>query len=411
MKVLVASDSDTFTEYLKNTAHEVRIIYVNNLAIQEAMEFACNAVVYFSNVQVVIPHERVLKSLHEDGFKVVLVVEPGNPIIVYAQKIGISEILTLPVQPEEILCSLEKNHEKDNSQKPEEVCIMPEPIPLVSDIVNKENQTAKRAEAFSEENDRTTKTEINEYGGKKNASEQSEIYRDVLTGCYTRRFLSERLNLTGLYSVVFIDLDSFKPVNDILGHNAGDRVLAAFGEMLNENIKGRDLALRWGGDEFILVLPETTQNDAEKVVENLQKIWEKVVPDTGNLRVGFSAGVSTGNSPEELLGVIKVADKAMYEAKNKNKIKVPKVPLIETEYSKQATASTQSLGDNLSRKEIFVQTVYGVFYVLGIMVLISAGIWIASFSLNILGKNSPTLDKTAKNIVEFWKVVMTGLFG
>lgn len=87
-----------------------------------------------------------------------------------------------------------------------------------------------------------------------------------MTGCYTRRHLTEKFVSTGVYSVVFIDLDNFKPVNDLLGHEAGDRVLAAFGEMLNRNLKGKDVAVRWGGDEFVLILPETSRTGAERVV-------------------------------------------------------------------------------------------------------------------------------------------------
>ncbi|OPX94983.1 MAG: Response regulator PleD [Pelotomaculum sp. PtaB.Bin104] len=126
-----------------------------------------------------------------------------------------------------------------------------------------------------------------------------EIYRDTLTECYTRRYLTEQFSCSGHYAVVFIDLDNFKPVNDILGHEAGDRVLAAFGKMLVENLKGCDVAVRWGGDEFVLVLPETTPAEAERVVENLRAAWGKAAPDTGNLKVGFSAVISAG---EEVVG-------------------------------------------------------------------------------------------------------------
>lgn len=156
---------------------------------------------------------------------------------------------------------------------------------------------------------------------------ESEGWRDALTGCYTRHYLeSARLELT--YSAVFIDLDNFKPVNDVLGHEAGDKVLAAFGKMLAENLRGRDLAVRWGGDEFVLVLPDTPPEGAEVVVEKLREAWGQSAPDTGNLKVGFSYGVAAGKGAGGLLAAVKAADRAMYAAKQEKK----QTPLLKKYY-------------------------------------------------------------------------------
>ncbi len=154
-----------------------------------------------------------------------------------------------------------------------------------------------------------------------------ESCRDALTGCYTRRYL-ENVTLDSPYSVVFVDLDSFKSVNDILGHAAGDKVLAAFGKMLVENLKGRDLAVRWGGDEFVLVLPETQPENAEMVTERLRGEWKKAAPDAGNLEVGFSYGIGFGRKAEELQVAIKAAGRAMYFRKRE----ASEAPLLKKYY-------------------------------------------------------------------------------
>lgn len=141
---------------------------------------------------------------------------------------------------------------------------------------------------------------------------------DALTGCLTRGAV-QAVMPEGFFSVVFIDLDGFKEVNDTLGHGTGDRVLAAFGRMLTDNLKGRDAAVRWGGDEFVLVLPGTGKRDAERVVANLKEAWERSAPDTGKLKVGFSAGVCEASGPEGFAAAVKEADRLMYEAKRAKK--------------------------------------------------------------------------------------------
>jgi diguanylate cyclase (GGDEF)-like protein len=141
---------------------------------------------------------------------------------------------------------------------------------------------------------------------------------DALTGCLTRGAL-QAVMPEGPFSVVFIDLDGFKEVNDTLGHETGDRVLAAFGRMLVENLKGRDAAVRWGGDEFVLILPGTRKRDAERVAANLKEAWERSAPDTGRLKVGFSAGVCEASGPEGFAAAVKEADWLMYEAKRAKK--------------------------------------------------------------------------------------------
>jgi diguanylate cyclase (GGDEF)-like protein len=120
-------------------------------------------------------------------------------------------------------------------------------------------------------------------------------------------------------AVAIIDLDFFKGVNDVHGHAAGDRVLAAFGELLLERTRKSDVAIRYGGEEFLLLMPRTSSQAAASKIDVLQKLWRETVFDlpTGTLRDNtFSAGVADSRtvrgSFDELL---KAADDCVLEAK------------------------------------------------------------------------------------------------
>jgi diguanylate cyclase (GGDEF)-like protein len=151
---------------------------------------------------------------------------------------------------------------------------------------------------------------------------------DPLTGAYTRAFLNEWLegheSRKTPYSLVMLDLDHFKNVNDTYGHDAGDAVLAAFGDFLKSNIRttGNDIVFRYGGEEFILVLPYTNLSQAYIVVDRLRKMWaERVItlPDGRIIKTTFSAGVAEW---QEGLDTCKEADNMLYKAKNEGRNKV-----------------------------------------------------------------------------------------
>jgi len=119
--------------------------------------------------------------------------------------------------------------------------------------------------------------------------------------------------------IALIDLDRFKAINDRYGHAAGDRVLQEFATMARNSIRASDTLGRWGGEEFLLVLPNTTVDVALGMLDHLRLHAGVIMPapDEADLRVSISAGLAaTGDEPCSLDEIVARADLALYEAKN-----------------------------------------------------------------------------------------------
>lgn len=164
---------------------------------------------------------------------------------------------------------------------------------------------------------------------------QHQSVRDPLTGLYNRRYLEETIERelgrslreqTAL-SVIMLDLDHFKAINDDYGHNAGDRVLISVAQLLMEHLRGEDLVCRFGGEEFTIILPRADQGVAIERAEALRALILALRIDLGAgneaLSVTASFGISSyplhAESVEELLAV---ADDALYEAKDQGRNRV-----------------------------------------------------------------------------------------
>ena len=148
---------------------------------------------------------------------------------------------------------------------------------------------------------------------------------DPLTGLYNRRFAEQRLAAEVSRSerkghpltVLTLDLNSFKEINDTYGHAAGDLVLQEFAAQLNRVIRGSDMAVRLGGDEFLVLLPECTMEQLELVMERLGVL--EVEWQGQKIPVTFSAGwkqYQPGESPDEMLAR---ADEILYTRKRASK--------------------------------------------------------------------------------------------
>jgi diguanylate cyclase (GGDEF)-like protein len=123
-------------------------------------------------------------------------------------------------------------------------------------------------------------------------------------------------------SVVMLDLDAFKSVNDTYGHLAGDAALAAVGKSVRESIRVADCFFRWGGDEFLLVLPNTGPDGALKVAEKIRGLVKDLSPE-GIRGLSVSLGIALLDDGDPDLGpALKRADEALYRAKGKGKNQV-----------------------------------------------------------------------------------------
>lgn len=156
---------------------------------------------------------------------------------------------------------------------------------------------------------------------------QDQPIRDPLTGLYNRRHMLDRLRhlldqakrRQGQLSLVYLDVDHFKNFNDTHGHDAGDMVLRAFGEVLEAHCDGDDLACRMGGEEFMLIWQDATPDLTKERVSKLQEAVANVSVRYGDKqlpKITFSAGIARApDDGMEAQDLLRAADNAMYRAK------------------------------------------------------------------------------------------------
>ncbi|MBA1245443.1 sensor domain-containing diguanylate cyclase [Pseudomonas japonica] len=162
---------------------------------------------------------------------------------------------------------------------------------------------------------------------EKLATLNTQAYRDPLTNLANRRALDETLaNLADQgqpFSVLAADIDHFKRVNDTFGHNVGDTVLCRIAEVFNQQLRQGDLACRVGGEEFIIVLPNTPVSAAVALAERIRTAVQETPLLPGH-PLTLSLGVATWNSrgDETVAGTLKQADKLLYVAKQSGRNRV-----------------------------------------------------------------------------------------
>jgi two-component system cell cycle response regulator len=127
-------------------------------------------------------------------------------------------------------------------------------------------------------------------------------------------------------SVLLLDIDRFKSVNDTYGHAAGDLVLIAFAKRVSEELRGVDLVCRFGGEEFLVITPDADQEEASDIAERVRKAVARFSFDIGTdnpLAVTVSIGVAEwGGDPEKAASMIARADEALYASKNHGRNRV-----------------------------------------------------------------------------------------
>ncbi len=156
---------------------------------------------------------------------------------------------------------------------------------------------------------------------------RSLAYRDSLTGLYTHRYFYEQLThelerslrYGHPLSLLMIDLDRFKALNDTYGHLMGDKLLRLVADIISANVRGTDIVGRYGGDEFVVILPDTGQPEARRVADKLAsavrggQTWD--IP-AEKLTLSISIGVAS--CPEDARTVnelLQVADRQLYQQK------------------------------------------------------------------------------------------------
>jgi diguanylate cyclase (GGDEF)-like protein/PAS domain S-box-containing protein len=140
---------------------------------------------------------------------------------------------------------------------------------------------------------------------------------DALTGLFNRAYFEQemtRLDRSRHFpiSVIMIDVNGLKEVNDQAGHHAGDLLLQEVGRILAEMFRAEDLLARIGGDEFIVLLPETDEQTVEKAIIRIQKYLQEYPQKEGEPRVSLAMGHATAAEPGTLTKCVNFADKLMY---------------------------------------------------------------------------------------------------
>lgn len=168
-------------------------------------------------------------------------------------------------------------------------------------------------------------------------SVKAQAVTDVLTGLYNRRYFNEALarevkkaqRSERPFTLITLDLDHLKQINDTLGHTAGDAAIAAIGAVLKKNAREIDIAARFGGEEFALIMPDTEVEEGLTAAERIRSvIASQNIEGVGH--ISASIGVATFlKHTDTLEGLFELADQAMYSAKNngRNRVEVAKTTI------------------------------------------------------------------------------------
>ncbi|MDN7138742.1 diguanylate cyclase [Pseudidiomarina sp. 1ASP75-14] len=170
---------------------------------------------------------------------------------------------------------------------------------------------------------------------KANAELQEQSLRDPLTGLHNRRAIYDRLLrdeqriYTGNHAVFILDIDHFKTINDKYGHSIGDEVLIEFGRRLKQATRSSDMAIRWGGEEFLLILENVQTEQVMQVARKLlTEIGEKPFhTSAGRLHITLSGGCTVMTSAKEQMppnwdDTVRLVDELLYQAKNEGRNRI-----------------------------------------------------------------------------------------
>ncbi|MCF6466617.1 MULTISPECIES: diguanylate cyclase [Eubacteriales] len=154
----------------------------------------------------------------------------------------------------------------------------------------------------------------------------SKLLTDSVTGLYNRNYW-QQINDGSIYhhlyskkdfSLIFIDIDNLKEINDTFGHLVGDKAIEIVGQAIKNSIRKEDLGIRYGGDEFIILLFNQHKKAAKRVTERVRREIRKLAVEQG-MNIQISAGIACTDCLVDLEDMIKMADKNLYREKEKKK--------------------------------------------------------------------------------------------
>ena len=163
---------------------------------------------------------------------------------------------------------------------------------------------------------RYAKKELNQLEFSRNKF-QTMAYRDDLTGAYSRTFLSiwykKIRKKTIPYSLIMIDIDNFKSINDVHGHMTGDLVLIKVVKVISEMLRKSDLMIRYGGDEFVIIIPDNDYNESKRLMERICNKLESLEEYAFDIHISY--GISILKNRDVFEEKLELADQQMYKAK------------------------------------------------------------------------------------------------
>lgn len=171
---------------------------------------------------------------------------------------------------------------------------------------------------------------------------KKESYIDSVTGVYNRKYYEEKIKMLNIDAGVAVgDIDDFKLCNDTFGHTAGDEALFTIVEIINENMENGDSLIRFGGDEFLLIMPNISENAFEKKLKQIQKsVYETTVRNYPKMRLSLSIGgvILKDETVEE---GEKRADMLMYKAKEKKNLVLTERQALKNERNGEPLSETE----------------------------------------------------------------------
>ena len=150
-------------------------------------------------------------------------------------------------------------------------------------------------------------------------------YVDHLTGAYSRMFLDiwnkSLRSYQSNYAVVMIDVDDFKKINDVYGHATGDKVLQHLAKTILISIRQSDFLIRYGGDEFVLILSDINTENAKNLMTRIEN--QLILSAPHPIKIKISCGISLLTNNNDFEDLLKKADSKMYEVKKAKKAGIP----------------------------------------------------------------------------------------